>query len=99
MTGMQRNPDPSSSGVGPYRLLNIGNGRIEKLERYIRVLEDNLGKKANINHLPMEPFDVPATWADTSALQALTGYEPQVSIDEGVKRFVEWYLAFYDAAK
>ncbi len=88
--------DPSSSPIAPYRILNIGNGRIEKLSRYIEVLEDKLGRKAKINHLPIQPFDVPATWADTSALKDLTGYAPSTSIDEGVGKFVDWYLAYYD---
>ncbi len=89
--------DPSGSPVAPYRILNIGNGRIEKLARYIEVLEAKLGREAKINHLPLQPYDVSATWADTSALKALTGYAPSTTIDEGVGKFVDWYLDYYDA--
>ncbi len=87
--------DPARSASAPYRILNIGHGRPELLTRYIEVLEAKLGRKAKKNLLPMQPGDVPETWADTRDLEALTGYRPTTSIEEGVGRFVDWYLDFY----
>ncbi|SCA56202.1 Protein CapI [Candidatus Terasakiella magnetica] len=91
-----KNPDPCSSGIGPYRIVNIGNSRCEKLMRYIEVLEEKLGRKAEKNMLPMQDGDVPATWADTSELNKITGYSPNTSIEEGVGKFVDWYVDFYN---
>jgi UDP-glucuronate 4-epimerase len=62
---------------------------------YIRAIEKALGMKANMNLLPMQPGDVAATEADTSALQAATGFSPSTPVEEGVKRFVDWYRAYY----
>lgn len=90
-----KNPDPSTSGIAPYRIVNIGNSRCEKLLRYIEVLEEKLGRKANKNMLPMQDGDVPATWADTTELNKITGYAPSTTIEEGVGRFVDWYVDFY----
>ena len=89
------NPKPNTSGVAPYRILNIGNARCEKLMRYIEVLEEKLGIKAEYNMLPMQDGDVPATWADVQELSDLTGYSPATPIEVGVGRFVEWYKEFY----
>lgn len=88
-------PDPSTSGVAPYRVLNIGNNKCEELMRYIEVLEEKLGRKAEKNMMPIQEGDVPATWADASDLMQLTGYKPDTSIDEGVGHFVDWYVKFY----
>ncbi len=88
------NPDPATS-YAPYRLLNIGATRKVSLMRFIEVLEETLGRKAEKNFLPMQPGDVLETHADVSRLQALTGYSPQVRVEEGVRRFVEWYREFY----
>ena len=85
----------SSSSSSPYRVLNIGNNNPILLEDFIREIEKNLNKKAIINYLPLQPGDVPETYADTSLLKELTGFEPKVSIEEGVKKFVDWYLNFY----
>jgi len=90
-----KNPDPSTSGVAPYRILNIGNNKTEQLMRYIEVLEDKLGRKAKKNMLPIQEGDVPATWADASDLTILTGYKPDTSIETGVGNFVDWYVDFY----
>ncbi|MGI9291338.1 MAG: NAD-dependent epimerase [Gammaproteobacteria bacterium] len=87
-------PDPGSSRV-PYRLFNIGNSRPVELMRYIEVLEGCLGRKAEKNMLPIQPGDVPETWADVEELTNATGYAPQTSVEEGVSRFVEWYLDYY----
>ena len=88
------NPDPGSSRA-PYRIYNIGNQQPIELMRFIGLLEENLGRKAEKNLLPMQPGDVPDTWADTQALARDVGYSPSTPIEEGVKRFVDWYLEFY----
>ena len=88
------NPDPGTSQA-PYRLYNIGNQQPVELIHYIEVLEDNLGKKAEKNLLPLQPGDVPDTWADTEALAQDVGYSPSTPVEVGVKRFVDWYLEFY----
>ena len=87
-------PDPGSSNV-PYRLYNIGNQQPVELMRYIEVIEECVGKKAEKNLLPLQPGDVPDTWADTEALSNDVGYAPSTPIETGVKNFVDWYLAFY----
>ena len=88
------NPTPASS-TAPYRVYNIGNHQPVELLRYIEVLEDCLGRKAQRNLLPLQPGDVPDTYADVSALQRDTDYTPSTSIETGVRRFVEWYRDFY----
>ena len=87
-------PDPSTS-YAPYRLYNIGNSKPIALMRFIEVLEDALGRKARKNFLPMQPGDVPVTYADIDALAADTGYRPETSIEEGVCKFVDWYRMYY----
>lgn len=89
------NPNPNTSGIAPYRVVNIGNTRCEKLMRYIEVLEEKLGVKAEYNMLPMQDGDVPATWADVTELTEITGYKPSVTIEEGIGHFVDWYKAYY----
>jgi UDP-glucuronate 4-epimerase len=79
----------------PYRIFNIGNHQRVELTAYIRAIEKALGMKANLNLLPMQAGDVAATEADTSALQAATGFSPATPVEEGVKRFVDWYRAYY----
>src|SRR5690606_3758715 len=88
-------PDPAVSGVAPYRIYNIGNGQPVELLRYIEVLEHCLGRKANMEMLPLQPGDVPDTEADVSDLVANVGYRPRVSVEDGVARFVEWYRDYY----
>jgi UDP-glucuronate 4-epimerase len=87
-------PNPSTSYV-PYRIYNIGNQTPVSLLRYIEVLEQCLGKKAQRNLLPMQLGDVPDTWADVDALVRDVGYRPGTDLETGVKQFVEWYLAYY----
>ena len=87
-------PTPASS-LAPYRVYNIGNHQPVQLLRYIEVLEDCLGRKAEKRLLPMQPGDVPDTEADVEALRRDTGYSPATPIETGVRRFVEWYRAFY----
>ncbi len=88
-------PDPATSGVAPYRLYNIGNEQPVELLRYIEVLEQCLGKKAEMELLPLQAGDVPDTEADVSDLIANVGYRPQVQVEEGVARFVDWYRGYY----
>ena len=87
-------PDPSSS-FAPYRLYNIGNNRPVDLMEYITVLEDQLGRKADRNLLPMQAGDVPATCADVEDLTAAVGFRPATPIKEGIRRFVAWYREYY----
>ena len=91
------NPDPGTSRA-PYRLYNIGNQQPVELMHYIEVLENCLGRKAEKNLLPLQDGDVPDTWADTSDLGADVGYQPSTTVEDGVKRFVDWYLEFYKDA-
>ena len=90
-------PDPAQSWA-PYRVLNIGNHGPAGLLDYLDALEHALGRKAERRYLPMQPGDVPATFADTSRLTAATGYEPGTPIREGIARFVAWYLKHYAAS-
>ncbi|HEM8879605.1 MULTISPECIES: NAD-dependent epimerase [Providencia] len=85
---------PAQSSA-PYRLYNIGNGQPVKLTDFIAALEKSLGKKAIKNFLPMQAGDVYTTWADTEDLFKVTGYRPQVSIEQGVQAFVDWYQSYY----
>jgi UDP-glucuronate 4-epimerase len=88
------NPDPGTS-MAPYRLYNIGNQQPVELMDYIGEIEKTLGKKAEMNLLPLQAGDVPDTWADTESLANDVGYQPSTPIEVGVKNFVEWYLEFY----
>ena len=85
---------PGGNGV-PYRVYNIGNHRSEPLMRMISILEEALGKKAEIIFEPMQPGDVKETFADIEALRKDVGFEPATTIDEGLPRFVRWYRDFY----
>lgn len=87
-------PDPSSSNA-PWRLYNIGSNRPIELNRYIEVLEDCLGVRAHKNLLPMQPGDVPDTFADVTSLIEDVGYKPETTIETGIANFVEWYRAYY----
>ena len=87
-------PDPSTSWA-PYRVFNIGNSRPTPLMHYIEVLEGLLGAKAVMDFLPMQPGDVPATSADTTALESWIGFKPNTPIEVGMRNFVAWYREFY----
>ena len=87
-------PDPATS-YAPYRVYNIGNNRPVKLLRYIEVLEQRLGVKAELDLLPMQAGDVRATMADVTALEAAVTYRPATTIETGVARFVDWYRDYY----
>jgi UDP-glucuronate 4-epimerase len=74
---------------------NIGNSHPVQLSHYIEVLEDCLGRKARQNLLPLQPGDVPDTSAEVTELTADTGYRPDTPVEEGVRRFVDWYRRYY----
>jgi len=88
-------PDPATSGVAPWRVLNLGNGQRVELMRYIEVLEEKLGSKAQINFLPMQPGDVARTEADVAETRAALDYAPSTPVEIGVGKFVDWYLDYY----
>jgi UDP-glucuronate 4-epimerase len=87
-------PD-SATSYAPYRLYNIGNNNPVELTKFISVLENCLGKKAKKNLLPMQPGDVPETFADVNDLAEDVGFMPATPIEEGIKKFVEWYWEYY----
>lgn len=90
-----QNPNPSSSKA-PYKIYNIGNNNPVKLMDFIEALEKKIGKTATKNMLPIQPGDVPSTYADVSDLAKDMGYKPQTSIEEGIDRFVDWYREFFN---
>ncbi len=87
-------PNPSASSA-PFKIYNLGGGTPVKLSVFIEALEAALGKKAVINYMPMQPGDVSATHADTTDLQRELGYKPEISVQDGIGRFVAWYKDFY----
>jgi UDP-glucuronate 4-epimerase len=89
-------PDPARS-YAPYRIFNIGNNRPVPLMRCIELLEENLGRKAKLDLLPMQPGDVPSTMADVSELEEAVGFRPATSIEDGIAAFVGWYRAYFRA--
>jgi UDP-glucuronate 4-epimerase len=87
--------EDSLSPAAPFRTVNIGNSDKVRLLDFIAAIEEALGQRAIRNYLPMQMGDVPATWADATLLQRLTGYRPQTRLEDGIARFVEWYRAYY----
>jgi len=87
-------PDPGTS-YAPYKIYNIGNNSPVELVRFIEVLEETLGLEAKKNLLPIQPGDVPATYADVDDLMRDVGFKPATSIEEGIARFVKWYRSYY----
>ena len=88
------NPD-SATSYAPYRIYNIGNNNPIELMKFVEVLEDCLGKKAEKNLLPMQPGDVPGSYADVDDLVKNIGFKPSIPIEKGIGEFVEWYLSYY----
>lgn len=86
-------PDESTA---PYAIYNIGNSKPINLLDFVRALEKSLGKEALLNMLPLQPGDVPVTFADTTKLQNIIGYKPVTSIDEGISQFVNWYKSYFE---
>ncbi|MFP4109022.1 MAG: NAD-dependent epimerase [Desulfonatronovibrio sp.] len=91
-----KNPDPASSRA-PYKLYNIGNNNPVQLMDFITTLEKTLGRKAEKNLLPLQPGDVPSTYADVEDLVEDLGYKPETTVQEGISRFIEWYRKFFSA--
>lgn len=88
-------PDPASSGVAPFRLFNIGNSHPIPLMRYIELMEKEIGKKAIINYMPIQPGEIEKSSADNSKLYKAYDFKPKVNVEEGVRNFVKWYREFY----
>lgn len=91
---------PAAAGDGgeraaPHTIYNLGNHTPVELERFIAAIESALGRKANRRYLPMQPGDVPATWADVERLTRATGFAPGTSIEDGIARFVAWYRGYH----
>jgi UDP-glucuronate 4-epimerase len=87
-------PDPGTS-LAPFKIYNIGSNNPVELLRYIEIIEDCLGKKAIKNILPMQPGDVPATYADVEDLILDVDYKPTTRVEDGIAQFVEWYRSYY----
>ena len=87
-------PDPGTSAA-PFRIYNIGNGAPVRLLDFIAALERALGRKAERENLPLQPGDVPDTWADCARLEAATGWRPATPVEDGVARFVAWYRDYF----
>jgi len=87
-------PDPSTSNA-PYRVYNIGNNQPVSLERFIEVIEAELGMTATKNYLPMQQGDVAETYADIDALSEAVGFRPSTTIETGVKAFIQWYRSYF----
>jgi Nucleoside-diphosphate-sugar epimerases len=88
------NPNPGTSNV-PWCVYNIGSDRPVDLRRYLELIEEACGRTATIENLPMQAGDVVATHADVSALKAAIGYAPQVTVEEGIPQFVDWFRTYY----
>lgn len=88
------NPDPGSS-LAPYRLYNIGNSNKVDLRRFVEIIEEVLGKKADKIYLPMQPGDAQETWADVDDLTKAVGFRPNTSLEDGIPRFIDWYREYY----
>lgn len=90
-----KNPEPDNS-IAPYKIYNIGNNNPVKLMDFITAIEEKIGKKAQKNLLPIQPGDVPSTYAEVSDLIANLDYKPDTSIEEGISNFIDWYREFYN---
>lgn len=88
--------DPISSSFAPYKIYNIGNNQPIKLERFISMLEEKLGKKAKKVYMEMQPGDVVKTYADTTDLERVINFKPETTIEVGLDKFVQWYKEFYE---
>ncbi|MEP3442427.1 MAG: NAD-dependent epimerase/dehydratase family protein [Sulfitobacter sp.] len=95
ITAQGEHPNDSLSPVAPYRVVNIGNSDAIPLLDFIKAIESATGMDAEMNMMPMQPGDVPATWADASLLKSLTGYVPHTPVKDGVVEFVKWYRDYY----
>jgi UDP-glucuronate 4-epimerase len=91
-------PDPATS-YAPYKIYNIGNNNPVDLLNFIKVIEDALGKEAKKNMLPLQPGDVPATYANIDDLMHAVGFKPQTPIESGIRNFIDWYTSYYKVGK
>jgi UDP-glucuronate 4-epimerase len=91
-------PDPGSS-PSPYKVYNIGAGQPVDLMHFLGLIEKGIGKKAVVNLAPMQPGDIPASFADISDLTRDTGYQPKFSVEEGIQRFLDWFLDYYGSGR
>ena len=94
--GSNRHPSDSLSPIAPFRIVNIGNSKPEKILDFILEIEKSLGITAVKNLLPMQAGDVPMTWADTSLLEHLINYRPKTLLSKGIKNFLKWYKSYYN---
>jgi UDP-glucuronate 4-epimerase len=94
-TNIENPKGDSHSLVAPFRIVNIGNSNKIKLLDFIDTIEEIMGKKAIRNYMSIQKGDVPATWADTSLLKNLIGFQPQTNFREGIKNFITWYRDYY----
>lgn len=81
--------------VAPFRSVNVGNGTMVPLMRFIRAIENALDRRIEKRMLPMQQGDVPSTWANTDLLKSITGFSPETDVEEGIRKFVSWYLEYY----
>jgi UDP-glucuronate 4-epimerase len=88
-------PETNATMAAPHVLYNIGNHTPVELAHFIAVLESALGREARKRYLPMQPGDVPMTYADVERLARVTGFSPRTPIEEGIPRFVEWYRHYH----
>ncbi|KKK33918.1 protein CapI [Salinicoccus sediminis] len=103
LMGITPQPDPAWSGdtpnpatsSAPYRIYNIGNNAPVRLMAFIEAIENRLGKTAQKNYMPLQPGDVPETYADVEDLYAATGFRPATGIQDGIDRFIDWYMDYY----
>ena len=96
LTSKKKIKNDSLSPVAPFRILNIGNTKKIYLLDFINTLEKELGKKIKKNYMPMQKGDVHSTLSDTSLLKKITGYNPKTKYQTGIKKFIEWYLDYYN---
>jgi UDP-glucuronate 4-epimerase len=95
-TGNKACEGDSISPIAPFRIVNIGNSGKVKLIDFVQEIEDQIGKKAIRNYMPMQKGDVVATWANADLLYNLTGYKPHTDIKDGIQKFVAWYREYYN---
>ncbi len=91
----QNGSNSQATNKPPYKLYNIGNNKPVALKTFIEVIEKALGKEAKKNYLPMQPGDVPITYADVEDLMEDVGFRPSTSIEDGIAQFVQWYREYY----
>ena len=89
-------PNPSTSGIAPYQVYNIGNNKPVELMDCVKIIEKKLGRRSIKNYMPMQPGDVDTSWANTEELTRNVGYTPTTPIETGIHNFVEWYLDYFE---